>query len=68
MTESTVRQFRATVDAVLSQYPFQHGINLRQTYPTALYQAGNKLDVTHSCIVNLTHAIIVSFFIGFRFR
>lgn len=71
MTQRTVRQFHARVDAVLSQLPenlIQHGKNLRQTEPTALYQTGNQLDVTNRCIVNFTHAIIDSFFIGDRFR
>jgi hypothetical protein len=43
---------------VLSQYPFQHGINLRQTYPTALYQTGNKLDVAHHFTVNRTSVLL----------
>jgi len=53
---------------VLSQYPFQHRINLRQTYPTALYQTANQLDVTNRCTVNYRSAIVVAFFILARFQ
>ena len=49
---------------MLSQYPFQHGINLRQTYPTALHQTGNKPDMFHCLVVNGAYAI----FLGIRFR
>lgn len=60
----TVGQFYATVDAVLSQYPFQHAVNLRQAYPTALHQTGNKPDMFHRLGVNGAYAI----FIEIRFR
>lgn len=49
---------------MLSQYPFQHGINLRQTYPTALHQTGNKPDMFHCLVVNGAYAI----FLEIRFR
>ena len=47
---------------MLSQYLIQHGKDFFHIDPTALYQTGNQLNVTHCCIVN------ISFFIGTRFR
>ena len=68
MTQGNVWQFLGTVDAVLSQNLSQHGGNLRQTDPAALYQAGNQLDVTNRCTVNSTAAVIVAFLIKARSR
>ena len=44
---------------MLSQYPFQHAINLRHVDPTALQQAGNKTDMRHCRVVNGTYAIFI---------
>ena len=66
MTYCSVRQFDGKVDAVLSQNFIQHGKNLRQTDPTALYQTGDQLNVTNRCTVYFTSAIIVAFFIKAR--
>lgn len=68
MTERSVWQFHGRVDAVLSQNFIQHGKNLRQTNPSALYQAGNQLDVTNRCTVNFRSEIIIVFLISAWFR
>ena len=53
---------------MLSQYFVQHGKNLRQADPSALYKTGSQSDVVYHRIVNFTHAVIVSTFIESRFR
>lgn len=53
MMQPTVRQFHNRVDAVLSQYLIEHGKNFPYIDPTAFYQTGNQLNVTHRCIFNL---------------
>ena len=52
---------------MLSQNLIQHGKNLRYTDPTALYQAGNQLDVANRCTVKRI-SFIVAFFFKARFR
>lgn len=44
---------------MLSQYALQHGNNLRQAYPTALDQTGNKPDMFHGRLVNAAYAILL---------
>jgi hypothetical protein len=68
MTESSVSQFHGRVDAVLSQNFIQYGKNIHQTDPTALYEAGNQLDVTNRCTVNFISAVIMVAFTSAWFR
>lgn len=63
MTQRSVRQFAASVDAVLSQKFIQHGENLRHPNKAVLYETGNHLNVTNRRTANFRSAIIIAFFI-----
>ncbi len=62
MTDRKIWQFAEYVDAVLSHNFIQHGCNLCQPNKAPLYETGNHLDVTNSCIVTFRSAIIIAIF------